>query len=176
MMTEHPLVSSFPLDPVGLGACVVVVVAGVTGGGVTGAGVTGAGVVVAGVTGAGVVVAGVTGAGVVVAGVTGGGVVVAAVTGAGVVGAGVVVDDGFDSVVALGLGFVVVVVVVVVVLGLRLVVLIFSLHFLHLTLVVATKNVQPLLKLQPACASICDIPLSSKSSCSSQSSLLRVEP
>ena len=41
MMTEHPLVSSFPLD---LGACVVVVVAGVTGAGVTGAGVVGAGV------------------------------------------------------------------------------------------------------------------------------------
>ena len=70
MMTEHPLVSSFPLDPLGLGACVVVVVAGVTGGGVTGAGVTGAGVVVAGVTGGGV------GAGVVGAGVAGLSVVV----------------------------------------------------------------------------------------------------
>ena len=67
MMTEHPLVSSFPLD---LGACVVVVV-----GGVTGAGVTGAGVVVADVTGAGVN-AGVVGAGVVGAGVAGLSVVV----------------------------------------------------------------------------------------------------
>ena len=84
MMTEHPLVSSFPLDPLGLGACVVVVVAGVTGGGVTGAGV-----VVADVTGAGVG-PGVTGEGVVGAGV---------VRGGGVAGLSFVVFSGLSVVV-----------------------------------------------------------------------------